>query len=174
MKEIEENEINALLQIIAPAPLLRIGHFSDDGMTLPRCLDAFCAAHGYDYLLNCTSQTYYDHMIQQDNMQPYADTTTIKHFSLERPSYMQHGKFYDYLFVTADIAPSAREAFLQKAHKVIKNAGLILIFVPKNAQEETVQWTALLEEHYFVATSNVDIGQEWRVIISKKMHGWGG
>ena len=174
MKEIEENEINTLLQIIAPAPLLRIGHFSDQGTTLPRCLDAFCATHTYDYLLNCTSQTYHDHITQQSKVQPYADTTAVKYFSLERPSYMQHGKFYEYLFVTADIEPSAREAFVQKAHKVIKNAGLILIFIPKNAQEETAQWTMLLEEHYFVATNSIDLGQGWRVIISKKMHGWGG
>lgn len=174
MNEIEENEINTLLQIIAPAPLLRIGHFSDQGTTLPHCLDAFCATHDYDYLLNCTSQTYHDRIMQQSKVQLYEDATTVKYFSLERPSYMQHGKFYDYLFVTANIIPSIRKAFLQKAHKVIKNAGLILIFVPKNSQQETAQWTALLEEHYFVATSNVDLGQEWRVIISKKMHGWGG
>jgi len=174
MKEIEANEIDKLLQIITSAPLLRIGHFSDHGTVLPRRLDTFCATHAYDYLLNCTTEAYHKEILQPGDKQAFSDTTAIRYFSLERPNYMQHGKFYDYLFVTADIKPSARNTFLQKSHRVIKNAGLILIFVPQKAQEETDEWIALLEEYYFVATSSIDLGKEWRVIISKKMHGWGG
>jgi len=101
MKEIETNEIDKLLQIITPAPLLRIGHFSDQGTVLPRRLDAFCATHAYDYLLNCTTEAYHKEILQLGDKQVFSDTTAIRYFSLERPNYMQHGKFYDYLFVAA-------------------------------------------------------------------------
>ena len=171
MKNIEKNEIEKLLEIIKPAPLLRIGHFSDGGEILPACLDSFCREAGYEYLLNCTTESYFQTMQTEGKL---SDTATIKFFSLERPNYMQHGKFYDYLFVSSQIAADTQVSFLKKAHRVIKNAGLILIFLPREERKTLDQWRRLLEERYFVATSDIVLDENWRVIISKKMHGWGG
>ena len=171
MKTIEKNEIEKLLQIIKPAPLLRIGHFSDTGEALPACLDRFCHEQGYEYLLNCTTEEYFQTMQTEGK---FSDSTTLKYFALERPNYMQHGKFYDYLFVSSQIAADTQVSFLKKAHRVIKNAGLILIFLPKEERKALDRWRELLEEHYFVATSDIVLDENWRVIISKKMHGWGG
>jgi len=171
MKTIENNAIEQLLQIIKPAPLLRIGHFSDEGEILPASLDRFCQEQGYEYLLNCTTESYYQTMQTEAKL---SKSTALKYFSLERPNYMQHGKFYDYLFVSCKIAPRQRAEFLQKAHRVIKNAGLILLFLQDEESSLYTTWSTLLEEHYFVATSRIDMGESWSVIISKKMHGWGG
>lgn len=170
MKELAQIEIEKLLEIISPAPLLRIGHFSDQGTVIPHAIDHFCAAQGYEYLLNCTSESY----LQSVLADTYTDACTAKHFPLERPNYMQHGKFYDYLFVSAQIREGARVEFLKKTHRVIKNAGLILLFLPRDDRAAPAAWQTLLEEHYFVATSMIDLDAQWRVIISKKMHGWGG
>ncbi len=171
MKTIEKNEIEKLLEIIKPAPLLRIGHFSDEGSILPACLDSFCREHDYEYLLNCTTESYFQTMQTEGKL---SDTAAVKFFSLERPNYMQHGKFYDYLFVSSQIAADTQVSFLKKAHRVIKNAGLILIFLPQEERKALDRWRDLLEEHYFVATSDIVLDENWRVIISKKMHGWGG
>ncbi len=170
-KPIDIHEIEKLLEIIQPAPLLRIGHFSDGGTTLPRCLDLFCREHKYEYLLNCTTEAYTQTIQTAGKL---SDASTVKYFPLERANYMQHGRFYDYLFVSADISADARASFLQKAHRVIKNAGLILIFLPKEESVALDSWNRLLEEHYFVATSDILLDENWRVVISKKMHGWGG
>ena len=134
-------------------------------------LNQFCNTHAYEYLLNCTQSSYYETLRP---LYESASACSLKHFDLDRPSYMQHGKFYEYLFVSATIAPEQRASFLQKCHRVIKNAGLILIFLPQEATQESAQWYQLLEEHYFVATNSILLGKEWSVIISKKMHGWGG
>jgi len=170
MEEITPAEIEKLLEIISPAPLLRIGHFSDHGITIMQCLDNLCKTQGYEYLLNCTSRAY----MQSIQVLPHSDACTIRYFSLDRSSYMQHGKFYDYLFVSAKIAADARESFLKKSHRVIKNAGLILLFVPREDRDASLAWQALLEKHYYVATSTIDLDAKWQVIVSKKMHGWGG
>jgi len=170
-KPIDIHEIEKLLEIITPAPLLRIGHFSDSGSVLPICLDHFCAEREYVYLLNCGTETYAK-TIQVDGN--FSGLSTVRYFPIDRPNYMQHGRFYDYLFVSADIAPDARASFLQKCHRTIKNAGLILIFLPKEERDTLAIWNELLEENYFVATSDLLLDEHWRVVISKKMHGWGG
>jgi len=171
MKEIESSEVEKLLSIIQPAPQIRIGHFSDRGETLPKALSSFCEQNSYTYLLNCTDKHYHASMLSQYEAQ---SSTVVKWFSLDRPNYMQHGKFYDYLFVSCTIADEQKVSFLKKSHTVIKNAGLILLFIPKSDHKALKTWTEYLEEHYFVATSSITLGEEWQVIISKKMHGWGG
>jgi len=169
--DIKISEIEKLLSIIQPAPLLRIGHFSDRGEHLPKILNQFCATHTYEYLLNCTTSDYYTRLHAQYDKE---EACTIKLFDLDRPNYMQHGKFYEYLFVSTQIAPEQRVSFLKKSHRVIKNAGLILIFLSHENHEEQAHWYQLLEENYFVATNTITLDTEWSVIISKKMHGWGG
>ena len=85
---------------------------------------------------------------------------------------MMHGKFYDYLFVQMKM--DDKETLLTKFHKIIKNAGLILIFVKSDNLSEIYEFERLLEENYYVATSKIEIDSNYTLIISKKMHGWGG
>ena len=171
MKDITSSEVEKLLAIIQPAPLLRIGHFSNQGETLPALLLQYCERNDYAYILNCTDPLYHEKL--QDRCQENS-ACQIRLFDLSRPNYMQQGKFYDYLFVSCDISTNERESFLKKSHKVIKNAGLILLFVPTSEHRSLALWTQLMEENYFVATNTINLDKEWDVIISKKMHGWGG
>lgn len=171
MKAIEKREIEKVLEIVKPAPLIRIGHFADSGEDIPEVLSKFCDAYDYEYVLNCTDNAFFAQMKEHYS---YLKTNNIRSFNMSRASYMQQGKFYDYLFVSSFIDPDDRETFLQKAHKVIKNAGLILIFIESKQKKDIYQWNSLLEENYFVATNAVELDSSWSVIISKKMHGWGG
>lgn len=87
---------------------------------------------------------------------------------------MTQGKQYDFMFVSANIDLSSRDDFLKKAHGIILNAGNIIIFVEKNNYDERYKWVELLEETYFVATNTIDdLFENYDIIISKKMHGWG-
>jgi len=172
MKNIEENKLKKLLEIIPSYPALCIAHFSDSGEKMTEILSSFCQEKGYEYQINCTDPSFYDAMYTK-----YKDIQTVKpvKFTLERPRYMMQGKFYEYLFVTASIKEEMQSDFLKKAHAIIKNAGNILIFLPKGSYEERYNWMALLEKHYYVASNTIDdLFENYDVLISKKMHGWGG
>jgi DNA topoisomerase IA len=172
MKNIEQDKLETLLQIIAPAPALRIAHFCESGEKMVDILGNFCSEQAYEYQINCTEPSFFEAL---NNI--YKDHEAIKpiKFTLERPRYMIQGKLYEYLFVTSTIPTEMRSDFLKKTHGIIKNAGLILIFIPKGDSQQRYNWIALLEEHYYVASSTIDdLFEHYDVIISKKMHGWGG
>jgi hypothetical protein len=82
---------------------------------------------------------------------------------------------YDYVFVTAAIEEKMREDFLKKLHPAVKNGGNVLLFLPKGDLALRDVWTMLLEEHYYVATNAIDdLCVHYDVLITRKMHGWGG
>ena len=171
MKTLEEDKLEQLLQIIYPGPALRIAHFSEGSHILTKTLSDFCKKNNYEYQLNCTKDVCYDKAMTKYTNQPHIK---IIKFNLNRPSYMMQGKMYEYLFVTTSIEEEMRSDFLKRAHGIIKNAGIILIFLPKGSHEERDDWIALLEEHYYVATNTIDdMFEHYDVLISKKMHGWG-
>jgi len=172
MKNIEKDKLKKLLEIIADAPALRIAHFSESGEMMTEILSDFCQKKGYEYQINCTNSSFFETMSDK-----FKDINAVKpiKFTLERPRYMIQGKIYEYLFVTTVIEEKMRSDFLKKAHGIIKNAGNILIFLPKGSYEERYSWMALLEEHYYVASNTIDdLFENYDVLISKKMHGWGG
>ena len=172
MESIEKESFAQLLRIVPDHPLIRLLHFADSGEEIPLLLDAFVNQKGYEYQINALTQPYFEtmqeHFDENDAVKPVR-------FTLERPRYMIQGKLYDYVFVTADIPSNMRESFLQKVHPVMKNGGNILLFLTKGDRTQRWEWTALLEENYYVATSTIDdLFAHYDVVISKKMHGWGG
>ncbi len=167
MKHIELEELNRFLETIQPIPKQTIAHFCDDGIDMIARLRDFCVEREYEYRVLCTDSEFYETTKDLDG-------AVVKHFPLARPNYLQQGRFYDYLFVTSIVDSSMRESFLKKAHKSIKNSGYIVIFVPQGDYMEYDEWSRLLEEHYFVATSRIELFRHYDIIISKKMHGWGG
>ena len=171
MKNIEQARLQQLLEIIQPAPMQRIGHFSDGGQMMIEALSEFCKDKEYEYILNCTNEDFYNGSADAYNNKEWVK---IKNFDLNRRSYLLHGKVYEYLFVSSVIPIESRESFLQKSHKSIKNAGLIILFVPKNDYAQIEEWSRLLEANYYVATNTIDIFENYELIVSKKMHGWGG
>lgn len=171
MEQLEEEKIDQLLGIINLYPSIRIMQFSDGSHLLSKKISRLCEAHGYEYQLNCTSDIFY-----QKSTLKYADTdlVKVKFINLDQPRYAIQAKMYDYLFVTSDIPDEEKLSFLKKSYGVIKNAGIIIIFVSKKDYSQIDLWTRLLEENNFVATNTLDIFSNYDVIISKKMHGWGG
>lgn len=171
MKQLEEEKINQLLGIINLYPAVRIMHFSDGSHLLSKKIGQLCEENDYEYQLNCTTDVCYE-----KNRTKYAqsDHIKIKKINLAQPRYTMQAKMYDYLFVSSDIPNEERLVFLKKTYGAIKNAGIIFIFVPKGDYSQLDLWTRLLEENNFVATNTLDIFSNYDVIISKKMHGWGG
>ena len=172
MKNIEKDKLEKLLEIIPDYPALRIAHFSESGEMMTEILSDFCQKREYEYQINCTDSSFFDAISNK-----FKDTKEVKpvKFTLERPRYMIQGKIYEYLFVTTTIKEELRSDFLKKAHGIIKNAGNIIIFLPKGSYEERYNWMALLEKHYYVASNTIDdLFKNYDVLISKKMHGWGG
>lgn len=172
MKNIELDPLKKLLEIIPDYPALRIAHFADSGEEMTEVLSDFCIARSYEYQINCIDPDFYEYLHKR-----YKDTEWIHpvKFSLQRPRYMMQGKLYDFLFVTIPVSLEERSDFLKKTHGIIKNAGNILIFLPKGSYEERYSWVDLLEEHYYVASNTIeDLFENYDVLISKKMHGWGG
>jgi len=171
MKQLEEEKIDQLLSIINLYPSIRIMHFSDGSHLLSKKISRLCKEHDYEYQLNCTSDIFY-----QKSALKYADDdyVKVKLINLKQPRYAIQAKMYDYLFVTSDISDEEKFPFLKKIYGMIKNAGNIIIFVPKEKHSQIHLWSQLLEENNFVATNTLDIFSNYDVIISKKMHGWGG
>ena len=172
MKPIEKEPFEQLLTIIPDHPMVRILHFADSGEDAPSTLADFTMRKRYEYQINCLDEGFFTLMQQR-----FADNEAVKpvKFTLSRPRYMIQGKLYDYLFVTASIPEEMRELFLQRAHPIIKNGGNILLFLPKGNHTQRFEWMRLLEENYYVASNTIDdLFEHYDLLISKKMHGWGG
>jgi len=172
MKNLEKDQVKILLNIIGSNPSLQIAHFTQSGETIIDMLDAYCRSRDYFYQINAIDPYFYEKMSERFKN---TDGTVVKKFPLERKSYMIQGRQYDFLFVTASLEEKIRSEFLKRVHQIIRNAGNIIIFIPKGDMNERYSWTELLEEHNYVATNTIDnMFKEYDIVISKKMHGWGG
>ena len=171
MKKIEKSKLEQLLQIIPDHPMMRIAHFADSGEKMTEILSDFCRQRAYEYQINCTHIDFYEKM---DEKYHRSENVKVVKFALERPRYMMQGKLYDFLFVTSSIEAHMLEAFIERCHPIIKNAGNIILFLPKKHSAERYEWMRLLEEHNYVASSTIDdLCEHYDLLISKKMHGWG-
>jgi len=171
MKNLEKDQLEILLNIIGSNPSQYIAHFTDGGMTFIDTLFDYCAPKEYLYQINCTDNASFRNIGEK-----FKESTIVKvrELPLARKSYMMQGKQYDYLFVTSSIDEGIRDIFLKRAYKIILNAGNIVILIPKNDYTQRYNWIELLEENYYVATNTIDdLFENYDVIISKKMHGWG-
>lgn len=171
MKNLEKDQLKSLLDIIGSNPSHQIVHFADSGETLTEMLSAYCQQREYLYQINCTEKKFYEKMSEKFKD---VETTTVFNFPLQRRSYMVQAREYNFLFLTANIDEDTRGDFLKKAHKIIRSAGSIIIFLPKNDYALRDAWLADLEEHSYVSTSTVDdLFENYDLLISRKMHGWG-
>ena len=171
MKNLEKEKLKTLLNIIGSNPSQRIAHFTDGGETFIDTLFDYCSPKEYLYQLNCTDSTSFQNISEKFKD---SDTAKVRNLSLDRKSYMIQAKQYDYIFVTSTIDEGIRDDFLQRTHKIILNAGNILVLIPKNEYTQRYNWIELLEDNYYVATNTIDdLFDHYDIIISKKMHGWG-
>ncbi len=171
MKRLEEEKVDQLLGIIKLYPTVSIMHFSDGSHLLSKKIFQLCQHNSYEYRLNCTADISYEKMMQKYSA---AEHITIKRFDLQMPRYMMPSKGYDYVFVTTAVADAEKSSFLAKTYPLIKNGGLIIIFIPKSDPAQHSLWIEYLQDNYFVATNRLELFANYDLIISKKMHGWGG
>jgi len=129
MKNINPKELKDLLLIIQEAPMQRIGHFTSLDFELSNLLCEFCQINEYEYILNSTDKNSIQYL--KEKYKDY-NLTKVKPFDSSKKSYLQNGLFYEYLFVSIEIPNAQKNIFLQKSHKCIKNAGLIIIFTTDN------------------------------------------
>jgi len=171
MKKLESKSIEQLLSIIPEHPATRIMHISDGGEELSDSFRDFVEKHDYEYLLNTPSEEFFPKAKER-----YAESKhcIIKKIKLQQRNYASMAKRYDYLFVTADIPEEMQEEFTKRVHPHIKNAGNIILFLPKNDLMILDRWRGYLEENFYVAINNIDMFENYEILIAKKMHGWGG
>ena len=170
MKKIEQEKLNELLRIINIYPEIRIAHFADSGEELVKYINDFCNKHDYGYQVNCSKVEFYEQLLPQYE---HRSRTKILNFNLARPSYLMQGKKYDYVFISNTVEDDFRGDFLKRIHIVMKNAGNIMIFIPKGGYIQSDKWIAELEEQYYVSTNVIsDLFENFDVIVTRKMHGW--
>ena len=170
MKNLEKNKLKTLLSIIKDSPSLDIAHFTDQDNLLVELLNDYCIEKDYTYQLNLLDNSIEESMKQKYN----SSNTSIRTFQLQRKSYLIQAKQYDFLFVTATIGLDMESDFLKRIHQIIRNAGQLIIFIKKEDYKLRYRWIELLEEHNYVATNTIDnLCNDYDIVITKKMHGWG-
>ncbi len=169
MKNLEKDKLETLLSIIKENPALDIAHFTDQDNLLIELLNDYCIQKDYGYKLNLL-----DNSIKEDISQKYDIHTKVDFFHLQRKSYLIQAKQYDFVFVTATVDSDIESDFLKRLHQVIRNAGNLIIFIKKEDYTLRYRWIELLEEHNYVATNTIDnLCNDYDILITKKMHGWG-
>jgi hypothetical protein len=170
MKKLESKRIEQLLSIIPEHPATRIMYITQNDLQLSDLLASFVKKRDYEFLLNVTDDIFYEEVKDR-----YEDeSTTVKKMKFEQRRYVSMAKQYDYIFVSATVPENLQEQFAKTIHSHIKNAGNIILFLPKNNLMILDSWQRTFVENYFVATNNIDIFENYEILISKKMHGWGG
>ena len=170
MKNLEKEKLKILLSIIKESPSLDIAHFTDHDNLLIELLNEYTNKKGYGYQLNLL-----DNSIEESMSQKYkSSSTSIRVFHLQRKSYLIQAKQYDFVFITANIEPDMESDFLKRLHQIIRNAGQLIVFIKKEDYALRYRWIELLEEHNYVATSTINnLCNDYDIVITKKMHGWG-
>ena len=171
MKNIDQNQVDQLLQIIQNKPAQRIVHFSQGSHILSKKLAALCKSYQSDYYLNCCKEACYDKARRKYTEEAHVH---VNHFNLKRPRYKIQGIEYDYLIATLDFTQEDKNEFLRKCYPVIRTGGNIILLIPNATYTERDAWSAILEEQYYVSTNIIaDLFTDYDVIVSKRMHGWG-
>lgn len=171
MKNLEQVQVEQLLQIIQSKPGQRIVHFSDGSHLLTKNLSELCKEHDSAYHLYCTKDAFYDKSVRKYEGQ---DHIRITKFNLRRPRYLMQGIEFDYLIVTLDFTEEDKAEFLAKCYPIIRTGGNIIIIIPNSSYSERDEWSDILVDQNYVSTNIIDdFFEEYDVIVSKRMHGWG-
>jgi len=170
MKNLESKKIEQLLSIIPDHPAIQIMHITQSGRQLSDALATLVKQKEYTLLLNVTDDNAYEELKEN-----YSNTfSSVKKMKFDQRRYASMAKMFDYVFVTTTVPDEFQDQFAKSIHGHIKNAGHIILFLEKSNLKVLDRWRQVLEENYFVATNTIDMFNEYEILISKKMHGWGG
>lgn len=167
----QTHQVEQLLQILQSKPGQRIVHFSDTPHILSKSLVSFCELHESHYYLYCANETLYKKSIDKYKNQTHIH---ILNFKLARPRYLMQAIEFDYLISTLDFDTEDKTTFLEKCYPIIRTGGNIIIIIPNSSYAVRDEWRDTLTEKYYVSSSIIeDIFDDYDVIVSKRMHGWG-
>jgi hypothetical protein len=170
MKKLELKKIEQLLSIVPDHPALRIMHITNGDNQLTDALFTLIKDKEYELLLNLVTDDNYEAIKEK-----YTDKeVTVKKITFEQRRYASMAKTYDYVFLSATVPETLQNQFAKTIHAHIRNTGNIILFLEKNNLKLLDSWRQVLEENYFVASNTIDLFDEYEVLSSKKMHGWGG
>jgi len=170
MKQLEKKAIEQLLSIIPNHPAQRIMQISSGGKELTDNILELVKKEDYEFLLTITDENFYNSIKEKYDNESHCSVKLIK---FENRRYVSMAKMYDYIFVTAEVPNESSNEFSKKIHSHIKNAGNLILFLPKNDLKTLDSWREILTENLFVAINNIDMFKNYEILIAKKMHGWG-
>ena len=169
MKILKKEQSDLLMQIISTHyPNQQILHLTDGCNDLHYTLFELTKERGYEYDLRTVNIEIND-LPSQDH-----DGFFVKPLNISDKDYSQHSKRYENIFVTLnpEYIESDAVAMFKKFFRIMKNAGVVAILIPKNEPLLDVI-DKKLEESFFVAINHIDIFDDYDVVTAKKMHGWG-
>jgi|AAUQ01.1.fsa_nt_gi hypothetical protein len=169
MSRFEEGGILELLSIIPDHPATRILHITKNEIEFVEKIKRFVEIKDYEYLIDTLDRHFLKEIEELKSKR-----VSIRYISLKDRRYVNMAKLYDFVFVTTIIPDKMLDIFLNRVHSHIRNAGNIILLLEKDRDDKKYRLYELLEKNYFVATNSLDIFRDYEVIISKKMHGWGG
>jgi len=176
LKKLNDKTIDDIVNIILPYPATRVMQISDgqshfdDEIKLTQRLFELIQERDYDFQINLLNNNKLEEYKERFSLQ---GLSSVRPLHPKQPRYGMQGKFYDYLYVTADIEDAMLEEFIKKVYEVIKSGGLIIAFTDKNLKTYD-KWFNLLQDNFFVAINTIDISEDFHIVTAKKMHGWGG
>ena len=171
MKKLETKSIEQLVEIIPNHPGLRISQFSDGGEDFSNKLSQLCLSRESEYQLNVLNEEFYE---RAQKLYAQEKLSSVKLIKWNQRRYSSPAKQYDFIFITATVPENHRRLFAKIIHSHIKNSGHLILFLEKNNHKNIEEWYNFLEEYLFVAMNTIDLFENYEILISKKMHGWGG
>ena len=151
---IKSHEIDKLLEIIVDYPKVNIFHINDISPTLSEKIEKLANEKEYDY----------------DQFYLFNPSPNSVKLDINQQRYNKHAKLYDYIFISTNMTKiENKKLFFKKIYHICKNSSKILIFL--NKEDEEIE--RLLEDLNFVASNYIDISNDYKVLSTQKMHGWG-
>ena len=172
MHRLDPKRTLLLTHLVSPHyPNQQILHLSDGSTDIHETLYQFTREKGFEYDLRavgCEPERFASLALKDH------EGYTLEPLELQKRQYNKHARKYDNIFVTLD--PSLMEeqvqTVLKKFYRIMKNGAILALVLPRG--------TSLLERIdeeieacYFTATNHIDIFDDYDVVTTKKLHGWG-
>ncbi|WP_457596369.1 hypothetical protein [Hydrogenimonas sp.] len=166
MRRIDTAKAMQLTHLVSPHyPNQRIMLITDGSLDLHGLLHDFTAARGFEFDCKCVDC---DVAIPEPH-----EGCRIEPLELSARQYNKHARQYENIFVAMEPASygSDLDDFLKKCYRIVKNAGILTLLIPKGAAMNEGIEERLVGCNY-VAVGRVDIFDDYEVITAKKLHGW--
>lgn len=158
-------------EIIPNFPATRVMLITDKSTPLVAWLVAFIKKREASLDIRPLNQTTLQEIQKLELEEPNLITLELLDEASQR--YNPHTYKLDTLFLLLEDEPQNKEHLLTRVYAGMKNAGGVVVIVPKeHSLADTIELD--LDEANFVAINPIDITNSYTIFYAKKMHGWGG